>query len=717
MKNFTRISTNRINKTFSCLLIALLFSMQGLAQNVGINASGNPPNQAAGLDVDFPNMGILIPRVALTGTANSAPLTAHVAGMIVYNTATAGDVVPGFYYDNGTKWVTGFPAGNAVGNMLYWNGTDWVLIPAGLPGQYLQISGSNLPSWGGIIAANPAIVTAAATSITGISATSGANITSDGGNPILSRGICWNNLTGPTIANSKVTDASGGIGTFVSNLTGLSPVTTYYVRGFAINNSTVNYGNEISFTTLAVLPTLAATTAATSITGTTAVSGGNVTATGGSPITERGVCYGTTANPTTANTKIIDPAPGVGTFVSNITGLTGATTYYVRAYAINSIGTAYGTQISFTTLTIPPTLTTVAASNIGYSSATSGGSVTWNGGGYSNYQYYGVCYATVPNSASPTYVNTNSNNYPVTTPIAPWTTTITGLSGNTTYYIRSFLYVYKSGTGPWSYVYGPELTFTTQSITTAVMGPITLTTAVSGGSIAATVPSVAARGVCWNTSPTPTIANSFTSDGASTGTYVSNLTGLTGNTTYYLRAYYTDGANATFYGNEVTFSTGTPRAIGDAMAGGLVVYVDATGQHGLIGALVDQSTSAQWGCYGTTTGATGSAIFTGLANTNIIVPACGAGTAAQLCAAYTAGGTNLPGITNWYLPSKDEFQYLWNQKTLIGLSISCGTYGCYYWTSTEYSSSIAYCIPSNFVSPNYNLYKNSNNYVRAVRAF
>src|SRR5664279_1690403 len=137
MKNFTQPKTVRISRQLFCLLIGLLISLSGFSQNVAINATGVPPNASAGLDVDFPNKGLLIPRIALTGTTASAPLSAHVAGMIVYNIATVSDVIPGFYYDDGTKWVAGFPTGNAIGNMLYWNGTNWVLIPAGLPGQYL----------------------------------------------------------------------------------------------------------------------------------------------------------------------------------------------------------------------------------------------------------------------------------------------------------------------------------------------------------------------------------------------------------------------------------------------------------------------------------------------------------------------------------------------------------------------------------------------------
>jgi uncharacterized protein (TIGR02145 family) len=90
------------------------------------------------------------------------------------------------------------------------------------------------------------------------------------------------------------------------------------------------------------------TTATTSITGSTAVSGGNVSNDGGTLVTQRGICYSTSSSPTTANTTIISGS-GIGSFSSNLTSLTANTNYYVRAYATNSAGTAYGNEVSFTT--------------------------------------------------------------------------------------------------------------------------------------------------------------------------------------------------------------------------------------------------------------------------------------------------------------------------------------------------------------------------------
>jgi uncharacterized protein (TIGR02145 family) len=129
----------------------------------------------------------------------------------------------------------------------------------------------------------------------------------------------------------------------------LTSGTRYYVRAYATNSIGTAYGNEISFTSgSVVVPTV--TTAAISSPGiATAVSGGNVTSAGGGTITARGICWGTSANPTIAGSFSSD-GTGTGAFTSNLTGLTAGTLYYVRAYATNSAGTAYGSPLTFFTL-------------------------------------------------------------------------------------------------------------------------------------------------------------------------------------------------------------------------------------------------------------------------------------------------------------------------------------------------------------------------------
>ncbi len=201
----------------------------------------------------------------------------------------------------------------------------------------------------------PALVTTLVTAISGTTATSGGTITFDGGDPVSSRGLVWGTSPGSLTYS---TSSGSGIGAFSTNLTGLSIATTYYVRAFATNSIGTSYGGELSFTTLAA-PTVT-TTAMSSITASSANSGGTVTATGGAAITAQGVCWSTTANPTIANSFTSN---GTTTpFTSNLTGLAASTTYYVRAYATNSVGTSYGSQISFTTsAAVPPALTNQAS--------------------------------------------------------------------------------------------------------------------------------------------------------------------------------------------------------------------------------------------------------------------------------------------------------------------------------------------------------------------
>jgi uncharacterized protein (TIGR02145 family) len=109
----------------------------------------------------------------------------------------------------------------------------------------------------------------------------------------------------------------------------------------SIDSITYTVNNPGNLATITTLPI-----GNTSIT--SATCGGSISATGGSLVTQRGVCWSTSQNPTTANSSTNDGS-GSGSFTSNLTGLTANTTYYVRAYAINSAGTAYGNQQSFTT--------------------------------------------------------------------------------------------------------------------------------------------------------------------------------------------------------------------------------------------------------------------------------------------------------------------------------------------------------------------------------
>lgn len=206
----------------------------------------------------------------------------------------------------------------------------------------------------------PTVSTTSITNISTTTATSGGNITNDGGAAITERGVCWNTTGNPTISDNKTSDGTGA-GSFVSSLTGLIPNTKYYYCAYATNSAGTGYGVIDTFTTLAALSVPTVTTSPiTNIINTTATSGGNVTFWGGSTVTQRGVCWNTTGNPTIENDFTINGS-GTGTFTSQLGGLALGTTYYVRAYATNSTGTGYGNEVIFNTPTPQPDVLKVVA--------------------------------------------------------------------------------------------------------------------------------------------------------------------------------------------------------------------------------------------------------------------------------------------------------------------------------------------------------------------
>ncbi len=208
------------------------------------------------------------------------------------------------------------------------------------------------PNFGKIQAPVALAVCTTSTSVANITQTSATvnnSILSDGGSPVTARGVCWNTSPNPTIALTTKTSDGTGTGDYSSNVTGLTAGTTYFLRAYATTANGTAYGNEIFFTTqsAASIATLTTDAITNNITGTSATSGGNITADGGAPITARGVCWSTSANPTISLSTKTFNGTGTGTFVSQITGLTAGTTYYVRSYAQNAAGVAYGNEISF----------------------------------------------------------------------------------------------------------------------------------------------------------------------------------------------------------------------------------------------------------------------------------------------------------------------------------------------------------------------------------
>jgi FlaG/FlaF family flagellin (archaellin) len=294
----------------------------------------------------------------------------------------------------------------------------------------------------------PLVTTKQASDISYTTAISGGDVTDGQGSSVNSKGICWNTSADPTISNTKTTNGNG-VGAFTSDLNQLTPNTVYYIRAYASNSAGTGYGNQVTFTTLKVETATLSTVEVTAITQTTAVSGGNVTSENGGIVTARGVCWGTEANPTINNNKTTD-GTGSGRYSSSLTGLTGNTTYYIRAYATNSAGTEYGSQLSFKTIPLIPSVSTVAILSISSTTAKSGGTIISDGG--ASITARGVVWSTTTNPTISLSTKTSDG-----LGTGNFASNLSGLSSSTKYYVKAYA-TNSSGTG-----YGEELAFTTST--------------------------------------------------------------------------------------------------------------------------------------------------------------------------------------------------------------------------------------------------------------
>ncbi len=314
-----------------------------------------------------------------------------------------------------------------------------------------------------------------------------------------------------------------------------------------------------------------------SITATGARAAGTVLSDGGAAVTERGVCWSTSGQPTISDYKANDGSSGTGSFAANITGLTSNVTYYVRAYALNSAGVGYGEVRPFTASATSPDAVTMAATGV--------------------YSTKATLHA---------WVNGNNQSTSV------------------------------------SFEYGT---------TTAYGQTVTASPSVVSGT-----------------------SDSVTAD----------LTSLSPLVTYHYRVKITN-IYGTAYGADMTCYTGY--VVGEHALGGLVYYTDQTGTHGLVCTDSSIAGSVAWsnGSY-MTTGATGTAIGTGLSNSSSIIAAQGSGNyAADICHNLTYKGYN-----DWYLPSAEEFRQIISSGAGFPVVVPIGW--LYFWSSSEIDASTAYMI-------------------------
>lgn len=385
----------------------------------------------------------------------------------------------------------------------------------------------------------PQVSTVEVSDVTYNTATCLCNVNSNGGLELSERGVCWGLEIEPTI-NVHHTVAEGiETGNFTVTIEGLVPNTTYHVRAYATNEKGTNYGEDLTFTTTEGLP-LVTTAGVTDITATSATCGGNVTDEGASPVTERGICWNTNHNPTTSDSYATSGA-GIGSYATNMTNLTPNATYYVRAYAKNNQGTAYGSEVEFTATEGLPVVQTLDIFDITTTTAKAQGKVTDQGGGPVSER--GVCWNTEP---SPTIDNNHDSNG---TGTGEYTVNLTRLTPGTKYYVRAYA---KNNQG---IAYGEQKDFTTQATI-----PSVVIVSINGTTVNINVTNdggatVTECGICWSTNHNPTTADHHTSVGSGTGSYIVELTDLEPGTTYYVRAYATNSIGSAYSSDELSLTT------------------------------------------------------------------------------------------------------------------------------------------------------------------
>jgi hypothetical protein len=473
----------------------------------------------------------------------------------------------------------------------------------------------------------PVVATTAATSVTATTATLNGTVNPNG----LATTYYFEWGTTVSYGNTTTTASAGSGSSSIAVSAGLTSLTsgvTYHFRIVATNADGTSTGSDLTFA-----PGLASvtTTAASSVTMTSATSGGNVITDGGSAVTARGVCWATTANPVATGNHTTDGS-GTGIFTSNITGLSSNTTYHVRAYATNAGGTVYGEDLTFTTtcgvITTFPwsegfenggvipncwSQEQIASSGVNWVFITGNGGTSpsvAHGGTYNACLKDATAAANVTRLITPS-LNLSSVGSPTLTfwhyqaawsgdqdiltvyyrtsatgtwvQLAAYTSSVTAWTQRTISLPSASSDYYINFEGSAKYGYGVciddvSITGSTAlpSITTTTPSAITSSTASGGGEVtSAGGASVTARGVCWATTSNPVATGNHTTDGSGTGVFTSSITGLSPNTLYHVRAYATN-SGGTAYGTDLQFTTLTDLPIVTTTAATSITGTTAT---------------------------------------------------------------------------------------------------------------------------------------------
>jgi alpha-tubulin suppressor-like RCC1 family protein len=439
----------------------------------------------------------------------------------------------------------------------------------------------------------PTVTTPTNTAVTGISATLGGTVGSDGYAAIVARGV----VIAPTAINSSpqiggtgVTNVvgTGTIGVFTVSGGGLTPGTTYTFAAYATNSEGTTYSSSGTFTTLTT-PSVTAPTS-TAITVSSATLGGNVTSDGGAAITARGVVYAPTAtnnSPQIGGTGVTNKV-GTGTtgvFTVSATGLTQGTAYTYAAYATNSQGTSYATVGTFTTISNNANLSGLVLSagtlSPNFSSSTINYTANVSTSALMVTPTVAQGNATVAVNGTAVSSGSPSGSLPLTVGNNSITILVTAQDGTT----KTYTVTVTRQTVP--------------SVSAPSSSSVTGTSVTLGGNVTSDgFATITARGVVLSQSSTnnnPQLGGTGVTNvtgSATTGVFTVNASGLTPGTAYSYAAYATN-SQGTSYSSTGTFTTlsNNPNLSGLALSAGTLSPAFASGTTSYTAMVADTTSS------------------------------------------------------------------------------------------------------------------------------
>lgn len=353
----------------------------------------------------------------------------------------------------------------------------------------------------------------------------GGNISYDGGKPVVDRGVCLSLSANPSIQDLRI-QIGQGEGDYGIVMTKLKPFTTYFIRAYAINEIGISYGNELSFKTQDYRPVTLRTLEPETVQIFEATLGGETQDAGGGEITQRGICISRNPAPTIEDMHFASSTNGLGTFKIVLNSLVENTKYFVRAYAKNEKGYAYGDEKTFQTQDIRlPKVETSSVSNETFTSANITGKLLDDGGVPIIEQ--GFCYSKQPNPDinDAIALSPNLNLF------------LKNLEDGTTYYVRAFA-KNRKGIG-----YGDPISFKTIAYTFAEVFTHEITTyttnsaEINGKVLNEGNTSVSERGICLSTNRNPSINDTKGAAGSGSGSFGYTFRNLNEGQVYYARAY------------------------------------------------------------------------------------------------------------------------------------------------------------------------------------